>query len=622
MRSFNKYLLIMITTDIILINAALYLAMLIRFDSRLLPQYGPLLMRFIPAVTITYISFFLLHKLYERVWKYTGLNDLLSIVKATSISMIVSYMIGLLYVPALPFTLYILHWIFTNMLTGAFRLALRLYPQFLPGSKERTNIMIVGAGNAGARLMREIQANPGLGYNAAAFIDDDPKKAGKMLLGVPVKGNRNDIPRLARDLQIQEIIIAMPSVQGQAIRDIFNICKLTSKQIKILPSLLREDITPVTSNIRKVEIEDLLGRCPVELDLKRICIYLQDKTILVTGGGGSIGSELCRQIMRFQPRQLIILDNSENNLFDIEAELWDSGWASRINVQLMDVKERSQLDTVFRRYRPEVVFHAAAYKHVPMMERHPDEALHNNVLGTLNIAELADIYGSETFILISTDKAVNPTSVMGACKRLAEIFIEDLDRYSDTNYAAVRFGNVLGSRGSVIKTFEKQIKKGGPVTITHPDMTRYFMTIPEAVELVLQAGSIAGGGEIFVLDMGEPVKITDLARGLIELYGLKPEEDIAFSYTGIRPGEKLFEELFFSWEELSATRRERIMVSQRELDVKYFGISKQLVQLIKDAGNNRDAILDLISYMVPEYHRPDPSLETAMTVADTVQELH
>jgi FlaA1/EpsC-like NDP-sugar epimerase len=359
------------------------------------------------------------------------------------------------------------------------------------------------------------------------------------------------------------------------------------------------------SQLREIEMEDLLGRDPVRIDLMQVSAYIRNKTVLVTGAGGSIGSELCRQIVGFEPRLLVVIDVCENNLFDIEMELRDLKTKTVIAAELVDVKNRDGLEAACKRYLPQLIFHAAAYKHVPLMERHPQEAVHNNVLGTRNVAEMADKYGAETFILISTDKAVNPTSVMGATKRLAELVIKDINRNSDTCFAAVRFGNVLGSRGSVIPTFKQQIKRGGPVTVTHPDMERFFMTIPEAVQLVIQAGAIAKGGEIFVLNMGEPIKIADMARDLIRLYGYEPGRDIEIKFTGIRPGEKLYEELFSGREELAATRHERIFISKKELDENYLEINKKIYNLCMNAGSERSAIINLLASLLPEYQKSD-----------------
>ncbi len=413
---------------------------------------------------------------------------------------------------------------------------------------------------------------------------------------------------------INEIIIAMPSVSGKTIREIVQIARQTPARLRILPSIYDTAMNPVTS-LRDVNMEDLLHREAVHLHMEKISGYLQGKSVLVTGAGGSIGSELCRQVLGFAPRCLIMVDNCENNLFDIEQEIGrpDAG-ETLIYTIVADVKNNLKMNRIFNRFRPQVVFHAAAYKHVPMMELHPEEALYNNVIGTKTTAEMADKYGCETFILISTDKAVNPTSIMGATKRIAELVIKDLNRTSKTALAAVRFGNVLGSRGSVIPTFLKQIEAGGPVTVTHPDMVRYFMTIPEAVQLVIQAGAMASGGEVFVLDMGEPVRIADLARDLIRITGYQPDKEIKIVYTGVRPGEKLFEELFTNSEGRLSTQHERIFISTKKLEEKYEGIIDNISLMTQRQINGRKDVIRLIAALVPEYQRTARESQTEIAV--------
>ena len=607
MKKFSYRTVVMLTVDALLINAAVYVALLLRFDGMVHPQYLSLYIRHIPLITAINLLSFLVFRLYSRVWEYASINELFSIFKATTSSLLVIIaLIELFNQPYLPRSIYIMSWLGITLLIGTSRLWWRLFRDYhLQPKKIGRRVLIVGAGDAGAMLAREIQSNPSLGLSAVGFIDDDPGKSDKVMLGLQIHGSRSEIPALVREMQIDEIIIAMPSVNRSEVRSIIDVCKQTSASLKILPDIYRSSTGPMINRVRDVQMEDLLGRDAVEIDLKQVSGYINKKTVLVTGAGGSIGSELCRQIAEFRPRQLVILDNCENNLFDIEMELNDTGYGNDIAVELADVKRRHNIELIFSKYRPQVVFHAAAYKHVPMMERHPEEALRNNVLGTLNTAEMADKYGTEIFVQISTDKAVNPTSVMGATKRMGELIIKDINRTSSTRFTAVRFGNVLGSRGSVIPTFKKQIERGGPVTVTHPDMTRYFMTIPEAVELVIQAGAIARGGEIFVLDMGEPVRIADLARDLIKLYGYQPDEDIEINYTGTRPGEKLYEELFSGREEMASTLHERIFISRKEMDLAYAGIKKKIPVLIRKVGSDRGAILNLIARIVPEYTKPD-----------------
>lgn len=615
MRSFSQRIFVMLAVDAILVNAALYFAMMLRFDGEIPPLYLYSMLKLIPIMTIVNLGFLLVFKLYGRVWEYASWGELLSVIKASTCSMMVIFVIAeIFHLADIPRSIYILSWGLIVLNISISRLWWRGIRDFIPKQRNYgTRVLIVGAGAAGAALVREIQVNTKLGLDAIAFVDDEPKKIGKMMLGLPIKGNHHDIPKLVAALDIQEIIIAMPSVSGPGMRDIIKICEETPANLRILPPLYKSKRGSLLSQVRRVKMEDLLGRKPVQIDMAQVCGYIRNKTVLVTGGGGSIGSELCRQIAALSPRLLIILDNCENNLFDIENELIDSGYGDILAIILYDVKHSYNVEDVFQKYQPQVVFHAAAYKHVPMMERNPEEALWNNVVGSLNTAEMAAKYKSEAFILISTDKAVNPTSIMGATKRLAELIIKDFNRTSETRFAAVRFGNVLGSRGSVIPTFEKQIERGGPVTVTHPDMKRYFMTIPEAVGLVLQAGSMACDGEIFVLDMGEPVRIVDLANDLIRFYGYQPGRDIKVIFTGVRPGEKLSEELFYKKEEIMSTSHERIFISNKEMDDNYIGIHKRLTEMIKKAGSEKNAIIDLISNKVPEFQNPDYAIFESKT---------
>jgi len=602
-RSFSQRIYFMMLIDALLVNGAVLAALLFRFDGHIPGEYLVNFIKLAPLLAAVNLGCLWGFRLYGRVWKYASWGELTSIVFSASCGMTLTVIIIEAFnLPPLPRTVYILGWIFIIIAIAISRLWWKLVKNLLPKTYHRgIKVLIVGAGDAGAMLAREIQSNPHLGLDAVAFVDDDPKKMGKMMLGLPIKGTRYDIPELVADLGIEEIIIAIPSIKGRPVRGIVNICEETPAKLRILPHLYQSSQGSIIAQVRGVKMEDLLSRHPVEIDLQQVCGYVQGRTVLVTGGGGSIGSELCRQIVKFLPRQLIIIDSSENDLFDIEMELKSSGWGQKLDTELLDIKNRDRLEAVFQKYRPQLIYHAAAYKHVPMMERHPEAALANNVLGTHNVAEMADKYRAETFILISTDKAVNPTSVMGASKRLAELVIQDINRSSTTNFAAVRFGNVLGSRGSVIPTFEKQIEKGGPVTVTHPEMTRYFMTIPEAVELVIQAGAMAKGGEVFVLDMGEPVKIADIARDLIRLYGFEPGQDIEIVYTGIRPGEKLYEELFSSREEMAATKHERIFISKKEMDSNYTGINKHIEEWVREKNSNRDEIVKLFAELIPEY---------------------
>ncbi len=594
----------LVLIDAVLINLAIYFALVLRFDGQIPLQYLQAAQIIMPLLTVVSIILFIALKLYQRIWEYASIGEMLAIIRATSFSLVlVLALVYALNLHGLPRSVYILAWIMINVFVGASRISWRLLRDLYikSDSSSSKKVLIVGAGDAGAILAREIEQNKHLDLKAVGFIDDEASKQRKIMYGIRVLGTRRDIPRLVRELAIDEVIIAMPSVAGATTREIVDICKQSRVKIKILPGLYQSSNSSIFSHLREVQMEDLLKREAVKNDLNGIAHYLEGKVVLVTGAGGSIGSELCRQLLNINPRQLILVENCENNLFDIEMELGEIPSLTPVIPQLLDVRQPDKLEALFRQYRPQVVFHAAAYKHVPMMERHPEAAIENNVMGTRNTAEIADRCGVETFILISTDKAVNPTSVMGASKRIAELLIKDVNRRSSTCFAAVRFGNVLGSRGSVIPTFMKQIQKGGPVTVTHPEMRRYFMTIPEAVQLVIQAGAMAQGGEIFVLDMGEMVKIDDLARDLIRLAGFEPDKDIQIVYNGIRPGEKLYEELFTDREGMDSTRNERIFISKKEMDDGYLDISKSLGLILKKPIKERSEVLKLIMRVVPEY---------------------
>ncbi len=466
----------------------------------------------------------------------------------------------------------------------------------------KKNTMIVGAGEAGYTLLKELQNSRFSEQHVCCIVDDDPGKRGKYLRGVLVAGSRYDICKLAEEYKIDEIMIAIPSATHGMIQEILDICSQTSCKLKVLPGLYQLVNGEVSvSKLRNVEIEDLLGREPVDTQIDSIMDYVSEKTVLVTGGGGSIGSELCRQIARHAPKRLVIFDIYENNAYEIQQELKHRYPALDLVVLIGSVRNTHRINNVFEKYRPEIVYHAAAHKHVPLMEDSPNEAIKNNVMGTYKTAQAADCYHASRFVLISTDKAVNPTNIMGASKRLCEMIVQMMNHQSKTEFVAVRFGNVLGSNGSVIPLFKKQIEEGGPVTVTHPDIIRYFMTIPEAVSLVLQAGAQAKGGEIFVLDMGKPVKILDLALNLIRLSGYKPYEDIDIQFTGLRPGEKLYEELLMSEEGLQSTENELIHIGKPiEFDEEEF--RKQLEILDEMSRTDSYKIKEKVMEIVPTYH--------------------
>lgn len=490
--------------------------------------------------------FSFIYKLYKKAWEYASIGELLIILKAVTLSIITTAIVQQVLLQDIYFRLLVVTWMIHVLLIGGSRFLWRMFRDaYIKNGDDKKRTMIIGAGSAGTMVVRQLFNNNETELLPVAFIDDNIKKHGLDILGVPVIGGVNRIESAVQQLDIDNIIIAIPSLSKKALNTIFQECSKTKVKTQILPML--EDLMTgkvSVNEFRDVQVEDLLGREPVELDIESISGFITDKVILVTGAGGSIGSEICRQIAKFNPKQLVLLGHGENSIYSIEMELKELYGNTDIvfTTEIADVQDDTKMMSVMDRYQPQVVYHAAAHKHVPLMERNPEEAIKNNLIGTTNVAKAASWHGVETFVMISTDKAVNPTSVMGATKRLAEMVIQNLDKTSNTKFVAVRFGNVLGSRGSVIPLFKKQIKQGGPVTVTHPEMIRYFMTIPEASKLVIQAGALAKGGEIFVLDMGDPVKIVDLAKNLITLSGNSLEE-IQIQFTGIRPGEKLFEEL-------------------------------------------------------------------------------
>jgi FlaA1/EpsC-like NDP-sugar epimerase len=485
-------------------------------------------------------------KLYKKAWEYASIGELLIIFKTVTYSIVTAAVAQQVMIQETLFRLLAVTWLLHLTFIGGSRFVWRIYrDSFINkvGNKKRT--LVIGAGAAGTMVVRQLLNNNEGDLLPVAFIDDNAKKHNLDILGVPVIGGIDQIENKVKELKIENIIISIPSLSKKELNTIFRECAKTKAKTKILPML--EDLVTgkvSVSQFRDVQVEDLLGRDPVDMDMESIAEYVTNKVVLVTGAGGSIGSEISRQISKFQPKQLLLLGHGENSIYQIEMELKDSFQDSVTEFigVIAEVQDANKMLNVMRTYNPDVVYHAAAHKHVPLMERNPEEAVKNNIIGTMNVAKAANWNGVKTFVMVSTDKAVNPTSVMGATKRLAEMIIQQMDTVSSTKFVAVRFGNVLGSRGSVIPLFKKQIEKGGPVTVTHPDMVRYFMTIPEASRLVIQAGALAKGGEIFVLNMGEPVKIVDLAKNLIKLSGYSIDE-IGVEFTGVRPGEKLFEEL-------------------------------------------------------------------------------
>lgn len=595
--------------DIISAIIAALVSIYLRFDGNLIPQnYLSMLVGQLPFfVMITIVSFFLF-KLYSRVWRYAGSSELLAIVGANFAGAICWFIFSVLVEAVLPRSIYILTALVLTFFVGGTRLSLRVYsyltskPQYIQMTQKLNKVLVIGAGDAGAMLAREIERYHSGKRKIIGFIDDDRDKQGKTMFGIRVLGSRYDIEQVVADTDANEIIIAMPSVKGKEIKEIIDVCKNTNCKLTILPGVYEIIEGTVSVNqLRPVEVEDLLGRDPVKLDTKNVSAYITGKVVLITGAGGSIGSEICRQVAKMQPQKMLLLGKGENSIYEISQELSIEYPQIRKVPIIADVRDEERINGIMDHFHPHVVFHAAAHKHVPLMEYQPMEAVRNNVLGTKVVAEAASKNGVETFVMISTDKAVNPTSVMGCTKRVAEMFVQSMNSISETRFAAVRFGNVLGSRGSVIPLFKKQIAKGGPVTVTHPDMKRYFMTIPEASQLVLQAGAMAEGGEIFVLDMGEPVKIYDLARDMITLSGMIPEVDIEIKFTGLRPGEKLFEELLSAEDGTEATQHKKIFtamikcVDKTKLD---FQIRRLLEQT---TGDN---VVEVLKETVPTY-RPN-----------------
>lgn len=610
-------IILLVLMDMLIITAAGPLAIYVRYNLFFEPQaieFIENIFQYLPMNLILTVIVFAVFRLYQGIWKYASASDLVNIIVACLVSAVTQTvgmtLMGLRFPRSYPF-------MYFAVLTAGisiFRFTYRIIAYFRQKQqgliKEgKTNTMIVGAGEAGNTLLKELQNSKFVEQNVCCLVDDDPGKIGKYLRGVLVAGNRKDICRLAEEYHIDEIMIAIPSASHAEIQELLDICSQTSCKLKVLPGIYQLVNGEVSvSKLRNVEIEDLLGREPIDTQVESIMGYVSGKVVLVTGGGGSIGSELCRQIARHEPKQLVIFDIYENNAYDIQQELKRDYPELNLVVLIGSVRNTHRINGVFEKYRPQIVYHAAAHKHVPLMEDSPNEAIKNNVMGTYKTAQAADKYGVSRFVLISTDKAVNPTNIMGASKRLCEMVIQMMNNRSKTEFVAVRFGNVLGSNGSVIPLFKKQIEEGGPVTVTHPDIIRYFMTIPEAVSLVLQAGARAKGGEIFVLDMGKPVKILDLALNLIRLSGLKPYEDIDIVFTGLRPGEKLYEELLMDEEGLQSTDNELIHIGKPiDFDEELF--IHQLEELDELSRMDSPKIKEKVMEVVPTYHMKENGKE-------------
>ena len=557
--------------DAAAVTISLYCAFLLRFDFSISAEFQGLLVAWLPIFILVQITVFYLTGLYDHIWRFTSLFDLFAIIRSVSITCAISFLGIFFYmgVAGYPRSVLLLYFILNTIVVCASRISVRIYfshfheNSTLRNPNQKKKLILIGAGRTGEKIAREIISRPSAPYKIVGFIDDDPDKKGARLHGYRVLGTTADIPHLT--IQFDELLITASSATGDQIRKIIDACKSTGKRFKTVPSLVElidKDVS--LAAIRDVSYLDLLGRDEVKLDMNSIQELLQGKRVLITGAGGSIGSELVQQCLAFGPSEIICMDYSEEKIFDIMAIADMTRSNTIIKPVLGNINQKNQLEKVFNENRPQIVFHAAAYKHVPIQEIHPWTAVRTNVGGTLGMLELADKYHAEKFVLVSTDKAVNPVNVMGATKRLAEILIQSMNGKSDTEFLAVRFGNVMGSSGSAIPIFEKQIKNGGPVTITHPEMTRYFMSIQEASQLILQSGAIGKGGEIVLLEMGKPIKIDQLARDLIKLSGLEPEIDIPVVYSGLRPGEKLYEELQSLDEKLIPTSHKKIMILKDE----------------------------------------------------------
>ena len=596
----------LILLDILLSNFASLCAIVTRFDFRIASvplEYSEAIIKYAPVYTFLTIILFFVFRLYHSLWRYASIEEMTNVIYACTISAMLNY-IGMkvlhIHVPRSFYPLNLLYLICFVAGSRFFYRAMRMMNNRYRIDKQK-HIMIIGAGEAASAIIKEITTSKYLDGKVVCAIDDNTSKIGSYIQGIKIVGSRFDIKSSVEKYTVTDIIIAIPSTSKKELKPILDICKETNCSLKILPGMYQLINNQVSvSKLRNVEIEDLIGRDVVELDTESIMNYVSNKVVLVTGGGGSIGSELSRQIVKHSPKQLIIVDIYENNSYDIQQELLRKYPDLNLVVLIGSVRSRKRMEYIFKKYRPDLVYHAAAHKHVPLMEVSPNEAIKNNVFGTLNVVKISDKYRVKKFVQISTDKAVNPTNIMGASKRICEMIIQTYNNRSKTEFVAVRFGNVLGSNGSVIPLFKKQIAEGGPVTVTHPDIIRYFMTIPEAVSLVLEAGALAKGGEIFVLDMGEPVSIAELASNLIRLSGFTPGRDIAIEYTGLRPGEKLFEELLMDEEGLKETENKMIHIG-KPIPIDEDRFLENLEELYKEVISESDNMREIIQRIVPTF---------------------
>ena len=619
MLSTNNYKLLLrriclIVMDMVLISLASFLALATRFDLKIdtiEPNFMNTMIRTMPLLVMMTLVVFAIFRIYNSLWEYASIQELVNVAIACAVSTGLQMMYVIMTQGNMPRSYYLLYYFILVIFTGGTRILYRFIRnkkydiKHVFAKNDDTHVMILGAGEAGTALIREIQTSDKLNYKICCALDDDKTKHGKFIRGVPIVGDRTDIVKYAEKYKISKIFIALPKLNARELKPILEICQQTDCEIHKVPGIYQLMNGEVSvSKLKKIGIEDLLGREPVKVELDSILGYVQDKVVLVTGGGGSIGSEICRQIASHNPKQLVIVEIYENDVYSLQQELLHKYPELNLRVLIASVRDEERIRSIFSKYKPEIVYHAAAHKHVPLMEKSPNEAIKNNVLGTYNVVRVSDEFAVKKFIQISTDKAVNPTNIMGASKRICEMIIQTYNKRSNTEYVAVRFGNVLGSNGSVVPLFKKQIAEGGPITVTHPEIIRYFMTIPEAVSLVLQAGAYAKGGEIFVLDMGEPVKILDLARNMIRLSGLREGEDIEIRFTGLRPGEKLYEELLMEEEGMQKTPNKKIFVG-KPIDVDEKQLYEEL-ELMKEAvGVESKDLRKMVKTIVPTYVLPE-----------------